>query len=62
MDAAKSLLNMESAYRELENEGVPGLCSLELSRRILDEETEGFEEIVVQIEAEVDDLVDACNL
>ena len=63
MSAAESLLSMESAYEELENEGVPALCSLELSRRVLDEEIVGSKEIVVEMEPEVDALLNgSCQI
>ena len=37
MEAAQDLLQMESSMVELELDGVSPLCSIELSRRILDE-------------------------
>jgi len=36
--AGESLLEMEAAMRELESDGVSVLCSLELTRRVFDEE------------------------
>ena len=37
MDAAQDLLQMEDSMMALESDGVSPLCSMELSRRVLDE-------------------------
>lgn len=49
VEAAEYLMDMQAAMRELEadGDGVPVLCSLELSRQILDADVVGSEEIAV---------------
>lgn len=50
--AAEHLFELHKAMRELEADGVPVLVSLELSRRVLDSDVVGSEEIMVADEAE----------